>query len=85
MTTKPVHQFTRFRVQTMNQRSSYVTFDANLSAEKIAEVLGWDPEGEAVAGVLGDLLAGESWSGHTSKVPMDKGTKYVEFHFEPIV
>lgn len=75
---------TRFRVKTLNQPSSYFTVDCPLTAEKLSEVLGWDPAGDALGEVLETLLAGKPWTGRTTKVPMDKGTDCVEFHLEPL-
>jgi hypothetical protein len=74
----------RIKVQTLNQPSSYFAFEAELSAAKLAEILGWDPNGPALASVLADLLSGQNRIVRTTQVPGDKGTDCVEFHISPI-
>lgn len=76
--------FTNLKVQTTNQPGSYFPFTIPLSAEKLGEILGWNPNGKHVQELLQRLQDGLVHHVTTAKVPRAKGTKHVAFTLTPL-
>lgn len=79
-----VSSLARIHVQTTNQPSSYFTFTIPATAEALSDVLGWHPEREGVARVLGTLRRGCVADVSTRQVPGDVGTSCVAYMLRPV-
>lgn len=68
---------------TLNQPTSHASWRADLTAQSLADMLGWNPDGEHVAKVLRTLQAGIGVEIYTRKVPMHHATNAVGYRFLP--
>lgn len=75
--------FTHVHCVTTNQPNSRASFRSAITATALAELLGWNPEGETITRMLATLQSGVGIEVFSAAVPRAAGTQGVAYRLLP--